>query len=58
MNAAMNAKVRVAAICFLLATLAGLVLLVVRPSLNPAHPELRFSTREIVWMHRIIWASQ
>lgn len=27
-------------------------------SLNPAHPELLFGTREIVWMHRIIWASQ
>ncbi len=33
----MNARVRVAAICLLLLTLAGLVLLVVRPSLNPAH---------------------
>jgi hypothetical protein len=30
-------KLRVAAICLLLGTLAGLVLLVVRPSLNPAH---------------------
>ncbi len=27
-------------------------------SLNPAYPELRFATREVVWMHRIIWASQ
>ncbi len=27
-------------------------------SLNPAHPELRFATEEITWMHRIIWASQ
>ncbi len=27
-------------------------------SLNPAHPELRFSAAEILWMHRIIWASQ
>jgi hypothetical protein len=33
----MNAKLRVAAICLALAALAGLVLLVVRPSLNPAH---------------------
>ena len=33
----MNAKLRVAAICLLLAALAGLVLLVVRPSLNPAN---------------------
>ncbi len=27
-------------------------------SLNPAHPDLRFEIKEIVWMHRIIWASQ
>jgi phage repressor protein C with HTH and peptisase S24 domain len=27
-------------------------------SLNPAYPDLRFTTAEIVWMHRIIWASQ
>ncbi len=27
-------------------------------SLNPAHPDLRFAAQEIVWMHRIIWASQ
>jgi phage repressor protein C with HTH and peptisase S24 domain len=27
-------------------------------SLNPAYPELRFAAREVVWMHRIIWASQ
>jgi phage repressor protein C with HTH and peptisase S24 domain len=27
-------------------------------SLNPAHPQLRFAAEEIVWMHRIIWASQ
>lgn len=27
-------------------------------SLNPNFPELRFTTQEIVWMHRIIWASQ
>ncbi len=27
-------------------------------SLNPAHPDLHFPTREILWMHRIIWASQ
>ena len=33
----MNAKVRVVAICLALSALAGLVLLVVRPSLNPAH---------------------
>jgi len=33
----MNAKARVAAICLALMALAGLVLLVVRPSLNPAH---------------------
>jgi len=33
----MNAKVRVGAICLALTALAGLVLLVVRPSLNPAH---------------------
>ena len=33
----MNVKVRVAAICLALAALTGLVLLVVRPSLNPAH---------------------
>jgi hypothetical protein len=33
----MNAKLRVAAICLLLAVLGGLVLVVVRPSLNPAH---------------------
>ncbi len=33
----MNVRLRVAAICLLLAALAGLVLLVVRPSLNPAH---------------------
>ncbi len=33
----MNAKFRVAAICLALSALAGLVLLVVRPSLNPAH---------------------
>jgi Glycosyltransferase family 87 len=33
----MNAKLRVAAICLALSALAGLVLLVVRPSLNPAH---------------------
>lgn len=33
----MNAKVRVAAIGLLLAVLGGLVLLVVRPSINPSH---------------------
>jgi uncharacterized membrane protein YhaH (DUF805 family) len=33
----MNAKLRVAAICLALSVLAGVVLLVVRPSLNPAH---------------------
>ena len=33
----MNAKLRVVAICLALSALAGLVLLVVRPSLNPAH---------------------
>jgi Glycosyltransferase family 87 len=33
----MNARLRVAAICLALSVLAGLVLLVVRPSLNPAH---------------------
>ncbi len=27
-------------------------------SLNPAHPLLRFAVEDIVWMHRIIWASQ
>jgi phage repressor protein C with HTH and peptisase S24 domain len=27
-------------------------------SLNPAFPDLRFGAHEIVWMHRIIWASQ
>jgi phage repressor protein C with HTH and peptisase S24 domain len=27
-------------------------------SLNPAYPDLRFEVAEIVWMHRIIWASQ
>src|SRR6516225_7275843 len=33
----MNVKVRVVAICLALSALAGLVLLVVRPSVNPAH---------------------
>jgi hypothetical protein len=37
MNARLRVGLRVAAICLLLAALAGLVLLVVRPSLNPAH---------------------
>jgi phage repressor protein C with HTH and peptisase S24 domain len=27
-------------------------------SLNPAFPDLRFAADEILWMHRIIWASQ
>jgi phage repressor protein C with HTH and peptisase S24 domain len=27
-------------------------------SLNPAFPELRFAAEQVVWMHRIIWASQ
>ena len=27
-------------------------------SLNPAHPELRFATEEISWMHRIVWVRQ
>jgi phage repressor protein C with HTH and peptisase S24 domain len=27
-------------------------------SLNPAYPDLRFAAHEIIWMHRIIWASQ
>lgn len=27
-------------------------------SLNPAFPELRFAADEILWMHRIVWASQ
>ncbi|OYV34544.1 MAG: DNA-binding protein [Acidocella sp. 20-61-6] len=27
-------------------------------SLNPAYADLRFPATEIVWMHRIIWASQ
>ncbi len=27
-------------------------------SLNPAYPELRFASGEILWMYRIIWASQ
>jgi phage repressor protein C with HTH and peptisase S24 domain len=27
-------------------------------SLNPAFPELRFATTDLLWMHRIIWASQ
>ena len=26
-------------------------------SLNPAYPELRFAAADILWMHRIIWAS-
>jgi hypothetical protein len=33
----MNARLRVAGICLALSVMAGLVLLVVRPSLNPAH---------------------
>src|SRR5580700_6359388 len=37
MNARLRVGLRVAAICLLLVALAGLVLLVVRPSLNPAH---------------------
>ena len=37
MNVRLRMGLRVAAICLLLAALAGLVLLVVRPSLNPAH---------------------
>ena len=32
----MSAKLRVAAICLALSVLSGLILLVVRPSLNPA----------------------
>lgn len=27
-------------------------------SLNPAFPDLRLDTMEILWMHRILWASQ
>lgn len=27
-------------------------------SLNPAHPTLEFQTHDILWMHRIVWASQ
>jgi phage repressor protein C with HTH and peptisase S24 domain len=27
-------------------------------SLNPEFPELKFAANEVVWMHRIIWASQ
>ncbi len=27
-------------------------------SLNPEFPELRFAAEDILWMHRIIWASQ
>jgi phage repressor protein C with HTH and peptisase S24 domain len=27
-------------------------------SLNPAYPDLRFAAGDIIWMHRIIWASQ
>ena len=27
-------------------------------SLNPAYPELRFTPRDILWMHRIVFASQ
>ena len=27
-------------------------------SLNPAFPDLTFAIAEIIWVHRIIWASQ
>ncbi len=27
-------------------------------SLNPVYPDLRFAAQEIMWMHRIVWASQ
>jgi len=27
-------------------------------SLNPVYPDLRFGAEEVLWMHRIIWASQ
>jgi phage repressor protein C with HTH and peptisase S24 domain len=27
-------------------------------SLNPAHPDYTFDLAEIVWIHRIVWASQ
>lgn len=27
-------------------------------SLNPAHPNYAFSLEELLWMHRIVWASQ
>lgn len=27
-------------------------------SLNPAHPDYSFELTEILWMHRIVWASQ
>jgi phage repressor protein C with HTH and peptisase S24 domain len=27
-------------------------------SLNPAHPAYSFDLADIVWIHRIIWASQ
>ena len=27
-------------------------------SLNPAHPDYSFELSEVVWTHRIVWASQ
>ena len=27
-------------------------------SLNPAYPDYSFDLSEVVWMHRIVWASQ
>ena len=27
-------------------------------SLNPAYPDIKLGAEELVWMHRIIWASQ
>jgi phage repressor protein C with HTH and peptisase S24 domain len=27
-------------------------------SLNPAHPDYSFELAEVVWIHRIVWASQ
>jgi phage repressor protein C with HTH and peptisase S24 domain len=27
-------------------------------SLNPAHPDYSFDLNDVIWIHRIIWASQ
>ena len=27
-------------------------------SLNPAHPDYSFELSEVIWIHRIVWASQ